>query len=60
MTTKKVEKKKMGRPVVGLKKDTRVTIRLDDDMFSSLESYCAKSNVSMSDAIREALSHFFK
>lgn len=56
MTEKEHKNKKMGRPIIGLKKDTRVTVRLDAEMVSFLESYCEEHDLSKTDVVRLALS----
>lgn len=53
-------KKKMGRPIVGSKKSTRIGIRLDDETLEKLNSYCEKKGLSKSDVIRQALNEYFK
>ncbi len=60
MTPENDIKKKMGRPIIGKKKDTRLGIRLDEDTLQKLEDYCKKKSLSKSDAIREALKVFLK
>ncbi len=55
------DKKKMGRPLTGMKKkDTRIGIRLDDDILDKLNEYCQKKGLSKSDAIRKAIIEFIK
>lgn len=53
-------KKKLGRPIVGAKKDTRIGIRLDDNTLAKLNEYCQKKGLSKSDVIRQALNEFIK
>lgn len=47
--------KKVGRPVVGLKKETRIGIRLDEQTLAMLNKYCEQTGKSKSDVIREAI-----
>lgn len=54
------KKTKLGRPIVGSKKDTRIGIRLDDETLTKLNGYCQKKNLSKSDVIRQALELFLK
>lgn len=51
---------KLGRPIVGMRKDTRIGIRLDDETLNKLNDYCQKKGLSKSDVIRQALSNFLK
>lgn len=54
-------KKRMGRPLTGMKKkDTRIGIRLDDDTLEKLKKYCQKKGLSKSDVIRLALNELLK
>lgn len=46
--------RKMGRPTDN-PKNNRITIRLDNDTFETLNAYCKQNNVSYTDAIRELI-----
>lgn len=52
-------KKKMGRPIIGERKGTRIGIRLDDTTLKKLNDYCQEKSLSKSDVIRQALNKFF-
>ncbi len=41
------------------KKDTRINIRMSDDLYQKLITYKKKSNVSISDIIRISLMNYF-
>ena len=46
--------KKMGRPTDS-PKNTRITIRLDDNTFKTLKRFCDKERLNYTDAIRELI-----
>ena len=51
MSTEKATKK-MGRPIVGLKKDNMLRLRIDEKTLAILDEECSKRNVSRSELIR--------
>lgn len=51
MSTKKATKK-LGRPIIGLKKDNMLRLRIDEKTLAILDEECIKKNVSRSELIR--------
>ncbi len=54
------DNKKMGRPVLDFKKDTRIGIRLDENTLKKLNEYCQKKSQSKSEVIRLAINNYIK
>ena len=52
MSTEKATKKKMGRPIIGMKKDIMLRMRIDEDTLAILDRECERKKVSRSDLIR--------
>ncbi|RJV72775.1 ribbon-helix-helix protein, CopG family [Eubacterium sp. TF05-29] len=50
-----MEKKKMGRPIVGNKKDIMLRIRIDQETLDILDKNCKNSNLSRSEYIRKLI-----
>lgn len=51
MSTEKATKK-MGRPVIGMKKDIMLRMRIDEQTLAILDKECKKKKVSRSELIR--------
>lgn len=51
MSTEKATKK-MGRPVIGMKKDIMLRMRIDEQTLAILDKECEKKKVSRSELIR--------
>lgn len=49
---------KMGRPIIGARKDISLKIRFDEETNEKLLEYCQKNNVTKAEAIRRALKSF--
>lgn len=47
---------KTGRPKSDKPKSNRVTVRLDDETFNKLQSYCDKKSIDKAEAIRRGIS----
>lgn len=54
-----MSEKKMGRPTDSVK-NTRLTVRLDDDTFKKLDNYCNKNNIGYSKGIRDGINKLDK
>lgn len=50
----------MARPVEGKVKDHDIRVRIDEDVYSSLQRYCNLNDVNMSEAVRMAIEKFLK
>lgn len=50
----------MARPVEGKVKDHDIRVRIDEDVYSSLQRYCNQNDVNMSEAVRMAIEKFLK
>lgn len=50
-----MSEKKIGRPVVGNKKDVMFRMRIDKETLDHLDKFCKKENVSRSEAIRRMI-----
>lgn len=51
--------KKLGRPTKN-PKNNKITIRLTDDIYEILDTYCKKKNVTMTTAITEGIKKLAK
>lgn len=51
MSTKKATKK-IGRPIIGMKKDIMLRMRIDEDTLAILDRECERKKVSRSELIR--------
>jgi hypothetical protein len=49
------DKKKVGRPISGTLKTVKLTVRVDDEAMSILDSYCERKKVSRADGVREGI-----
>lgn len=49
------EHKKMGRPIIGKRKNNDMKFKMDDDMLSGLIEYCEERNISRAEGIRRAV-----
>ena len=49
------EHKKMGRPIIGKRKNNDMKFKMDDDMLSGLIEYCEERNTSRAEGIRRAV-----
>jgi hypothetical protein len=49
------DKKKVGRPISGTPKTVKLTVRVDDEAMSILDSYCERKKVSRADGVREGI-----
>lgn len=49
------DKKKVGRPVSGTPKTVKLTVRVDDESVSILDSYCEREKVSRADGVRAGI-----
>lgn len=49
-----MSEKRIGRPTES-KKNTRLTVRLDDDTYKKLDKYCDKNNIKYSEGIRDGI-----
>ena len=52
-----MQKKKMGRPVIGEPKNVRIELRLTKELVDKLDTECAKKKMSRSEFIRELISN---
>ena len=50
-----LRKKAVGRPISIKRKENRITIRLDDELFNALDKYCRDKNLEKTEAIRCAI-----
>lgn len=49
------EHKKMGRPIIGKRKNNDMKFKMDDDMLSGLIEYCKERNITRAEGIRRAV-----
>lgn len=49
------DKKKVGRPVEGSPKTVKLTVRIDEEAMSILDSYCEREKVSRADGVRTGI-----
>lgn len=49
------EHKKMGRSIIGKRKNNDMKFKMDDDMLSGLIEYCEERNISRAEGIRRAV-----
>ncbi|WP_172837354.1 hypothetical protein [Selenomonas sp. oral taxon 126] len=49
------DKKKAGRPVAGTPKTVKLTVRVDEEAISILDSYCEREKVSRADGVRTGI-----
>nr|DAR68677.1 MAG TPA: hypothetical protein [Caudoviricetes sp.] len=49
------DKKKVGRPVAGTPKTVKLTVRVDEEAISILDSYCEREQVSRADGVRAGI-----
>lgn len=49
------DKKKVGRPVAGTPKTVKLTVRVDEEAISILDSYCEREKVSRADGVRAGI-----
>ena len=58
--TLKLGKNKMGRPLIGERKEHDTKVRLDETTHDKLIKYCKASGDTKAEAIRQALNQFLK
>ena len=51
---------KIGRPVIGEKKDISLKVRIGETLHKDLMRYCKQSNQTKAESVREALQSFLK
>ena len=44
-----------GRPVIGLRKDIDIKVRIDKEMNEKLLEYCEQNNITRTEAIRQGI-----
>lgn len=51
---------KVGRPKIDNKREKRVTLRLSDEEYDKLNSWCKKNNFTLTETIVDALRLYFE
>lgn len=50
-----LQKKKMGRPVIGKPKTIEIKTRIDEDLEEKIKIYCEEKKITRSDFLRKAI-----